>query len=270
MFSDFFRWLGERRDGFIVIGAIVYGAGYLVWSYTAWRNGLGQLPALEFQYIIAGILPTLILCAGLAFGHWFVPAQIKINTFLGQTKGWITNSVLAVLVLYTLYLFYDTAVVVKWIDGPTFGIESSSLQKIFIMGWVIISITEHKVAPGMAGFIHRYNLAVFLALSAFNLYMIHYEKLPQVLGGPAPRCAYIDLVRKDISDASLLVLTRNTAKAEPVRADVVRSDRLWVYFSGSEYLLIRLATEAEETNTLKDAPLYELRKEVIRVVEWCA
>lgn len=113
------------------------------------------------------------------------------------------------------------------------------------MVWVIICINGDKVAPGMGGFIYRYNIAVFLAWSAFNYYMLYYEKLPQVLGGPAPRCAYIDLVRKDISDASLLVLTRNTAKAEPVRADVVRSDRLWVYFSGSEYLLIRLATEAE-------------------------
>ncbi len=41
MFSiDLLKWLGDRRDGLLVVIAAVYGLGYLVWSYTAWLNGL--------------------------------------------------------------------------------------------------------------------------------------------------------------------------------------------------------------------------------------
>lgn len=59
--SDLLKWFGERRDGLLVVAAAVYGLGYLVWSYNAWRNELGQLPALEFQYIISGVFPALVI-----------------------------------------------------------------------------------------------------------------------------------------------------------------------------------------------------------------
>src|SRR5881397_1154408 len=60
-FSDLLKWLGERRDGFLISGAVLYGLGYLVWSYNAWRNHLGQLPALEFQYVMSGLIPGAII-----------------------------------------------------------------------------------------------------------------------------------------------------------------------------------------------------------------
>jgi hypothetical protein len=55
-------------------------------------------------------------------------------------------------------------------------------------------------------------------------------------------------------------------------SNVVRSTRFQVYFSSSDYLLVRTAADgnADSTSELKDAPLYELRKEVIRVIQWCA
>jgi hypothetical protein len=33
--GDWLKWLGERRDGFLIGGAVLYGLGYLVWSYNA-------------------------------------------------------------------------------------------------------------------------------------------------------------------------------------------------------------------------------------------
>jgi len=59
--ADWLKWLGERRDGFLVGGAVLYGLGYLVWSYNAWRNHLGQLPAIEFQYLMSGLIPGAII-----------------------------------------------------------------------------------------------------------------------------------------------------------------------------------------------------------------
>jgi hypothetical protein len=108
---------------------------------------------------------------------------------------------------------------------------------------------------------------------SLNIYFDLYPRLPQVLGGPQPRCAYIDLMREEIAPSSLSVLVPSppldAATASPSK--VVRSKKLYVYFSSSDYLLVRTATDAKDTtNTnLKDTPLYELRKEVIRVVQWC-
>ncbi len=59
------EWLGKRRDGFLVAGASIYGLGYAVWTYNAWDQGLGLLPAIESQYFLAGTVPALIV-----FGCW--------------------------------------------------------------------------------------------------------------------------------------------------------------------------------------------------------
>ena len=47
--DDLLKRAGEIRDGFLVMGAIFYFFGYIVWAINAYRNDLGLLPALEFQ-----------------------------------------------------------------------------------------------------------------------------------------------------------------------------------------------------------------------------
>jgi len=80
-------------------------------------------------------------------------------------------------------------------------------------------------------------------------------------------------VREEIAPSSLAVLvpSRPVDTATASQSKVVRSNKLNVYFSSSDYLLVRTATDAKDASSanLKNAPLYELRKEVIRLVEWC-
>jgi hypothetical protein len=59
--SDSLKWLGDRRDGFLIAGAGIYGLGYAVWSRNAYRSGLGQLPGLDLQYFTAGLVPAALL-----------------------------------------------------------------------------------------------------------------------------------------------------------------------------------------------------------------
>ena len=59
--GDWLKIAGELRDGFLVIAAICYFFGYIVWAITAYRNDLGLLPALDFQYFVAGVPPLLVL-----------------------------------------------------------------------------------------------------------------------------------------------------------------------------------------------------------------
>jgi hypothetical protein len=60
--------VGKFRDGILVAGGGLYVLGYLVWSFHAWEEGLGLLPALELQYLLAGSLLALTLLAALSAG----------------------------------------------------------------------------------------------------------------------------------------------------------------------------------------------------------
>ncbi len=63
------KHLGSLRDGVLVGVALVYGAGYAVWSLHAWRFNMGVLPALDFQYFVAGLIPVMILLAAFVLGR---------------------------------------------------------------------------------------------------------------------------------------------------------------------------------------------------------
>jgi hypothetical protein len=49
------------RDLTLVAVTATYVPGFLSWSIYAWYSGLGFAPALDAQYIMAGIIPLAIL-----------------------------------------------------------------------------------------------------------------------------------------------------------------------------------------------------------------
>lgn len=79
--ADWLKWLGERRDRFLIGGAVLYGLGYIVWSYNAWRNHLGQLPAIEFQYLMSGLILAAIIGMALAAITFFSSMRDKAIAF---------------------------------------------------------------------------------------------------------------------------------------------------------------------------------------------
>lgn len=73
MLEKTFRWfetIGKFRDGILVGAGALYILGYLVMAYYASKKNLGLLPALDFQYIIAGIIPAfliIVLCFSIRY-----------------------------------------------------------------------------------------------------------------------------------------------------------------------------------------------------------
>jgi len=57
--------LRELLNGLLAAASIFYVAGYIVWSFNAWENNLGLLPALDPQYFVAGFTPVVILVVAL-------------------------------------------------------------------------------------------------------------------------------------------------------------------------------------------------------------
>jgi hypothetical protein len=51
----------KYRDLVLVVAALTYPIGFLIWSIHAWKQDLGLLPVINSQYIMAGLFPLLFL-----------------------------------------------------------------------------------------------------------------------------------------------------------------------------------------------------------------
>jgi hypothetical protein len=275
---DVLKWLGERRDGFLVGGAILYGLGYLVWSYNAWLNHLGALPALEFQYVASGIVPAAILGLAWTATVFFSKLRAKLEDFYERHEllRWMAIGAFTVLptVLYVFPKFDWTVFFRRPGAIPYFLPINLALTYLILLAF-IPQKSEGKLTQGMDFMLrlYRYVLSILFCWASLFLYLGVYPHLPQQLGGPEPRCAYVDLVRDETAPPTFSALASpSSPDPEVLKAKVVRSNRLDVYFSSGDYLLVRPASTAGATtagtNTPAD-PIYELRKDMIRAVQWC-
>jgi hypothetical protein len=286
-FSDVLKWLGERHDGFLISGAVLYGLGYLVWSYNAWRNNLGQLPALEFQYLIAGIIPAVIIAVAWAAVAFFYTATDKTVLLIERHPS--LNLLTIAFLLFVIaggLLLGGLAIHRRWIPKEKIGNYLYPLFVITVYLSVVMGlrlsqrIRAKRVPNHLARInlrqhalitIYRFLLPAVFCWCILRIYLDLYPALPQELGGPQPRCAYVDLVRDETSPSTMsaLVSAQPTDIPSQSGAKVVRSDKLYVYFSSGDYLLVRLANTNDKRLKPEELPLYQLRKEVIRAVRWC-
>ena len=272
--SDWLRWLGERRDGFLVGGAVLYGLGYLVWSYNAWRNELGQLPAAEFQYFMAGLVPAAIIATAWAGAVFFAKLQHKADELSKQSRHFATYSFFVTMALMLLPFLARFAEVRGWIAiGLTDHGQNLLLAPLVVLAQYLMLVTglgqghnRHRYWRWYTR-VSQYLIPLTFVVASSSVYFEIYPRLPQALGGPEPRCAYVDLVRDQLAPASLSLL----ASGQEIESlsNVVRSEKLRVYFSSNDHLLIRKFVDGS-ADQKGDTALFELRNDVIRVVHWCA
>jgi hypothetical protein len=278
--ADWLRWLGERRDGFIVGGAVLYGLGYLVWSYNAWRNELGQLPAAEFQYFMAGIVPAAIIATAWSAAVFFATLEERVRELSKRYRAFKWVVLLVVIVLGLLVSLLPFVASRGWINTDLTDEQFTRRYAPPLMAIAMyvslfsnVALTQNRLwVVRFIAHVYRYALPVLFGWFSLVLYFDIYPRLPQALGGPQPRCAYVDLVRDEIAPSSLSRLASKSL--DPQEGDspskVVRSGKLRVYFSNSDSLLVRTSQEDSTSNAgATDATLYELRNEVIRIVHWC-
>jgi len=279
--SRVLRWLGERRDGFLVGGAVLYGLGYLVWSYNAWKNGLGQLPGLDFQYLIAGLVPAaVILLAGAAIRS-FSRLQERTLSFLRRHPKLRRLSISTIAIIQVGLSLAMFAADKEWI--PQTWLTKEELTKytapavMLILYYMLLLQAPSRTNRSMRWMarlsdVYQYVIAAFFCWYSLVIYFDLYPRLPQELGGPEPRCAYADLRKDEISFQSLSALTKPGVETVSPEIEVIRSRKLMVYFAGGEHFLVRTSPDGASTSAeeLRRAPLYELHKDVIRAVEWCS
>jgi hypothetical protein len=270
--SDALKWLGEHRDGFLVGGAILYGLGYLArWLFTS-EYMLGDLPALDFQYVISGIIPALLLAlvwAAVAFSsRW----RTRVDRTLARNRflKWLSLVLLIGNVLLILHFGFR-------------GLGTKGILLMMILTFTVLyvlGIGDDLGAP------MKYCVPLLLCLMSLMLYFQLYMYVPFQFGGVKPRRAYVDLVRDEIATSTLKNLTslQDPKLSTKLSRDcdgfvyedkatgterVVRSGQLDVYFASGDYLLVRAARGENDNSPINYNPLYELRKDTIRAIRWC-
>lgn len=201
------RRIGDARDGLLIFGALLYGAGYIAWSLYAWVNHLGPVAGLDAQYFIAGIpvVAVFLTCwwVGNATVHfhrnvwprWYYAKSVRIQWIL------LVLVIPALLTAYALYMY---------LFGP-FGRPSGApaiLDLVVAIAGVLVMLlvrrpSNAKPSPGglffdrvttRQGIITIYIVVGVFALFGAAVYLqLLYPKIPQVIGGAAPRRAVIDL-----------------------------------------------------------------------------
>jgi hypothetical protein len=208
-----------------------------------WKGGgLKTILKILFQFLfIVGINSVNFLKRSDAVGRFFIAHRTLIGGILAGIAG----------AFFLLALFSFDA-----------GTEKSKLEGADDRTW------PKKLAVGA-----RLVVLVFLisALGVVSLYFyvgLIYSKLPQSLGGVRPRCAFLDIQKEGLSDDTLRgILPEATQTPIPTPSPmaspdsgqgIVRSQKVDVLFSGSDYILIRT-----------ESGVYEIKRDLIHAVRSC-
>lgn len=259
--------LGEARDDLLVIAAALYGVGYLVWALHASRYNLGLLPAIESQYFIAGIAPTLVIVVAYKLTVLVERGLDLIRKALGpDAVGWKRGLRVSIYGAFwgSLLLVFVSAVLERASSQLS---RSMGQYAIWLFSASFFFLPEGEFRVGRFDFGRFYKLLMvrYLGVAIAILGIIFYSErvhsvLPQELGGGRPRCASLDLVRSQVSSQTLKALL----PVSNTDTEAARSVDVDVFFAGGDYLLVKPRERGE-----LDPTTYELRRADVRAITWC-
>jgi hypothetical protein len=256
--------IGEYRDALLVLISVDYLLGYFSWSFYAAENDLGLVPALDAQYLVAGVLPTVILAGSVALAAvhvWFS----KWTATDPSEKRFRWGTTLSILGVGLGVAGFTVGQVLA--DTP--GEDRAVL--VAVIGAYILMLGTILQGPRGVALLRYYGLGVlWLVVLAVPLVLVlfYVERLfpyvPASLGGPSPRCVYVDLATDSVSSDTVAALVSTEPPVSLPIAGVRRTRELDLLFSGPEFVMVRL--EAHRPR----GPVYALAKDAIRALAPCA
>jgi hypothetical protein len=95
----------QIRDVVLAYGALLYLVGFVVWSVYAWSDGLGVLPLLSAQYILAGLTVGLFSAIGYALAAGIRVGRKRLHAWLSGPGELISNIKWGIYILSVLFFF---------------------------------------------------------------------------------------------------------------------------------------------------------------------
>jgi hypothetical protein len=250
-----FVWVEKRG---VALTAVLYALGLVVWSLNASRRDLGIGAAADLQYLIAGLVPALVLALALAvLVAWLkVPAwsrdRLRTRWPRVATGIYVFGAVLGVVSVFSFATLGPTGVLDR------FPVLAAVVFVGFGAGVILTNLAGNEETWLFRLVWYGYGFAGLAALVvlAFAFYAeAIFPSLPQSLGGGRPRCAQLDL------DARLLSASTLAELGMPAPAgEIVRTGRLDVVFAQGDTLFVTVP---------RDSRVVELRGGSIQAVVGC-
>lgn len=268
---SWFKQIGQLRDGFLVGLGLLYIIGYLVWAFYAWKKNLGLLPALDFQYIIAGIAPALLLLILYFSIRLIILFRNKLSVWFGPEVTGIRHICRHVIfaaagISFIIFLILDQ----DWlqINYPELSFRIQSISStIMILSFFLLPPTRNFRLITL----YRYYglliiivcVIIVIVVGLFIFIEAIFPNIPQEFGGPKPRCAQLDVITTQLSDETLYAILPSNATINDTR--VIRSNDVNVFFSNSEFLLVSPFVKNKGNNS----EIYEIKRSNLEAIIWC-
>lgn len=263
--SWFISQIGVIKDTVIALGGIVYLAGYLVWSYYAWRYHLGPVPALQGQYFVAGLLAVGLLAATTGTAYAVSHAA---NVWWPRYVREKNNTLRRVLLVGMAALLIVSVVVVMLANaGVITGSEWPQTVATFVaIGVLPFVFSGLQLAPRITGNLIRVFVVayVFVIAALFLLRLVEqwYPTWPQELGGGKPRSAYLTLYKSDAGGLSSLWGPYKI----PAGSDVVTTFPVFVLVRTPDSLIV---ARTRPNRRFNGEPIrYEIPMKAIASIDW--
>jgi hypothetical protein len=249
-----FVWVEKRG---VALTALLYVLGLVVWSLNAARRDLGLGAAPDLQYLVAGLVPALVLALALAvLVAWLrLPAwsRDRLHSWRPEIAAALASlgAVLFAAGIFGAAIFGWTGLLDR------FPLLAVVVYATFGVGVVLLGLArEESWLFRLLWYVYAPIAIAFLVALAFAFYAEGiYPRLPQSLGGGRPRCAQLDLDAGSLSRETLAELAPGAATG-----GIRRTPRLDIVFAQGDTLFVRRP---------EDDHVVELRGGSIRAVAGC-
>jgi hypothetical protein len=292
---NLFLRLIDLREKALGTIAFVYVLGYLVWSFHAWRNDLGLLPALDAQYLVAGVIPFGILIVVYfiykALNHFFLNLWPKLVPVGAKGWRWLLRSA-AQFVFAVGFSAAILGALIEWISKPLhdmlffWGLMGITAGVVFSppledskdtdkqtrvqakSKWLrrLVGARDfYATLANLLSWLYKKILASYVALAAlvigFTFYLgTVYPNIPQEFGGVRPRVAYLDVDRSALSDSTAAAILPESVAKES--GGIFRTKKIDVLHVGRGVISVRLHDPKRRFPTL------EIAVSSVHAIEW--
>ena len=267
---EILKTAGEARDPILVVVSFTYVLGFLVWSFQAWREGLGLLPIANTRYFIAGLPILCILIAAYSLlhaRHWLKEWALCDAPHRVRILNWLAGTVMIVVVVMQPL---SEVGIQRW-GWSMFTWEAYVTFKgmVILLFLILLLVLSELSARVKRSKMQEWTLRVFILGSVLlnltgliSLVDEVYPTLPQEFGGFKPRVAVLHLRVSALSRSLRLSLV---AQPDDKTAEVCESKEVLVFYADKERLIVKVRPDPTHRSVaeVEGGVAYELRPDVV-------
>jgi|GEM_PF-5587402 len=238
-FDNMFVKFTNSFNVLLGITSTVYALGFLMWAIYAWNNGLGYLPAIREQNLVAGIIPLFIILITYLIITHIAKYIILACTWIAKGSKYGLLKVLLLILIVAGFIFLFIKPYAKY-----------AVIVLLSCGWLFSILRGDKDSVNSGAFLATIYIKIACVFGSLSLLLgylaIVFPRIPQDFGGPKPILVQLDIVRENISPQTQKIIFQSQQIADT--QDIVRTADLYLLFEGNDYLLLRKSLARKDSS----------------------